>query len=95
MTIHLIISFVVKLERVAEFVARTNEVKVLPASVPGCKGVRIHQDAEQPNRLTFIEAWSSLAHHQAHVENVQRSGEWDRMIGFLTAAPMSSYYREL
>jgi quinol monooxygenase YgiN len=95
MTTHLIISFVVKADRIADFVARTNEVKVFLSSVPGCEGVRTFQDVEQPARFTFIEAWTSLAHHKTHVENMQRSGEWDKLVDYLAADPVSSYYREL
>jgi quinol monooxygenase YgiN len=95
MTTQLIISFVVKPERVADFVARTNDVKALLAATPGCEGVQIFQNAEQATHFTFIEAWTSLAHHQAHVENVHRTGEWDRLVAFLSADPVSSYNRAL
>jgi quinol monooxygenase YgiN len=95
MTVQLIISFVVKPARVAEFVARTKDVKVFLAGVPGCEAVRIFQDAEQPARFTFLEAWTSLAHHSAHFEHMKSSGEWDKLVDFLAADPVSSYYREL
>jgi quinol monooxygenase YgiN len=95
MTVQLIISFVVKSERVGDFVARTEAAKELLATVPGCEGVRIFQDAEHSARFTFLEAWTSLAHHSAHFENMKSTGEWDKLIEFLAADPVSSYCREL
>jgi quinol monooxygenase YgiN len=95
MTTQLIISFDVKPERLADFVARTKDVKVFLATVEGCEGVRIFQDAERPTRFTFLEGWTSLAHHAAHVDNMQRSGEWDKLVAFLSTDPVSNYYREL
>ena len=95
MSVQLIISFVVKPGRAGDFVARIEGVKEFLATVPGCEGVRIFQDAEQSTRFTFLEAWTSLAHHSAHFENMKSSGEWDKLVDFLTADPVSSYYREL
>lgn len=95
MTTYLIVSFVAKYERLADFHALLERVKVELPNVPGCQGLDVYQAAEHPTHFTLVEAWTSPAQHQAHVENMQRSGGWEILTGHLAADPVYSYFRRL
>jgi quinol monooxygenase YgiN len=95
MTTHLIVSFVAKQERVADFLALLRDVKTHLPEVAGCEAVSVFQDRDQPHRFTLIEAWRSPAHHRAHLENMQRSGSWERLVSQLAAEPIHSYFQSL
>lgn len=95
MATQLIVSFVVKPERVPEFLALLQNVKSSLPTVPGCEAVHMYQDEEKATRFVLVETWASRQHHQAHVESMQRLGHWDVLVSHLSADPAFSYHREL
>ena len=53
---------------------------------PGCIAHAVHRDAENPQRLVFVEKWSDLAALQAHFE-VPESIEFVGAVAALATEP--------
>jgi quinol monooxygenase YgiN len=47
---------------------------------PGCLAHNCHADAEDPNRIVFVEEWADMAAVKAHFA-VPESGEFVRALG--------------
>jgi quinol monooxygenase YgiN len=52
-------SVVVRDGRLAEAIALSQEHVTRSRAEPGCKAHAVHQDTENPNRLVFVEQWST------------------------------------
>jgi quinol monooxygenase YgiN len=52
---------------------------------PGCLAHAVHVDAENPNRLVFVEQWSDMAALKAHFK-VPESRAFADALGALAAA---------
>ena len=59
-------SVVTQADRLAEALALSREHVARSRSEPGCLAHAVHQDAENPRRLVFVEQWSDQAALAAH-----------------------------
>lgn len=55
---------------------------------PGCIAHNCHADAENPDRIVFVEEWADMAAVQTHFE-VPESGEFVRQLRALALDPPS------
>jgi quinol monooxygenase YgiN len=94
-SVHLIITFVVKRESVAAFRSILADVKATLPTVPGCNAVKIFNDSTHGHLFVLVERWDSEAAHRHHIDQVVSSGAWDRIASHLETTPVSSYYREM
>lgn len=53
---------------------------------PGCLSHAMHLDAEEPNRLVFVEEWTDLAALQRHLR-LPASQTFGRAIAEIASAP--------
>ena len=71
-------------------------IKIVMASEPACRGIRVHEDPRNPRRLMIIEKWDSeeiftglhmqMPHMQAFLEKAE---------GFLDGVADFSFWREI
>ena len=64
----------------AEALALGVERSARSRAEPGCIAHNCHVDAEDPNRIVFVEEWADLAAVKAHF-GVPASGEFVRNLG--------------
>lgn len=76
----------------AAALAQSHEHVARSRTEPGCIAHAVHQDAENPQRLVFVEEWSSMAALQQHFA-VPASRAFVRSLGALaTVAPAMTIY---
>ena len=75
-------SFVAREDRLTDALALSLEHVRRSRSEAGCISHAVHQDAENPARLVFIEEWSDQAALEAHFA-VPASREFVRLVGEL------------
>lgn len=95
MGVNLVISFKVREDKIASFNDLMKTVKASLPGVPGCRGVRIYRDVDNPLVFTLVETWDSAEAHAKHVQGLRDSGQWATIAQMLSADPVSSYYQEL
>lgn len=95
MGVNVVVNFKVRPARLDSFMDLMKTVKAGLPQVPGCKSVKIYQDANDPLAFTLVEAWDSKDTHARHVKGLQDSGQWAAIAEHLAAEPVSSYFQEL
>ena len=95
MSVHLIVSFVVRQQRLASFRTLLDGVKRDLPKVPGCVAVRVFNQSDRQHIFVVVEHWQSQEHHRAHLEHLVHSGGWEHISSHLEAAPVSTYYTEV
>ena len=68
----------------AEALALGVEHSARSRAEPGCIAHNCHVDAEDPNRIVFVEEWADLAAVKAHFA-VPASGEFAQRLGVMAA----------
>jgi quinol monooxygenase YgiN len=88
-------SVVVQDGRIAEALRISLEHVARSRAEPGCLAHAVHQDAENPRRLVFVEQWSDQAALAEHFK-VPASRQFVKALGQLAAQPpeMSIYAAE-
>ena len=79
-------SVLIREGRYEEALALSREHVARSRGEPGCVAHAVHQDAENPLRLVFVEQWSDMAALGAHFK-VPASGMFVKAIGALASAP--------
>ena len=79
-------SFIAKQGQLAQALAPSIEHVHRSRAEPGCISHAVHQDAENPQRLVFIEEWSDRAALAAHFA-LPASRAFAKAVGALAAAP--------
>jgi quinol monooxygenase YgiN len=95
MSVHVIITFVARAEKLRAFREILDDVKVQLPKVAGCEAVRVFRDSGNERVFTLLETWQSEAQHRAHLATVVNTGGWDHIAAHLESPPVSSYYLEL
>lgn len=95
MSVHLIISFRIRPERLAPFTELLEGVKASLPAVPGCTGVQVFQAVDDPLAFTLVEAWQNADLHGRHVQAMQESGQWAAVAQHLSADPVSAWFHPL
>lgn len=95
MGVNLVISFKVRANKLDSFLDLMKTVKAGLPQVPGCRSVKIYQDAADPLAFTLVEAWDTKEIHARHVQGLRDSGQWAAIAEHLSADPVSSYFQEL
>lgn len=91
MSVHLVINFNVRNEKLLSFKEIMSTVKENLPTVPGCLNIEILQHIENPLQFTLIEQWDSEKTHQRHVEGLVSSGKWNFIIDHLQESPITGY----
>ncbi|MEK8032790.1 antibiotic biosynthesis monooxygenase family protein [Ideonella sp. DXS29W] len=91
---YLFISFDARPEAARDFAALLDQVRQQLPNVPGCRGARVFAHAEMPQRFCVLEEWDSTASHQAHIDRVVASGEWEHIRAHLSVDPTSFYLHD-
>ena len=95
MSVSVIVQFNALPGSLASFQSIMETVKIDLPTIPGCRGVTVMQDLEDPCRFTLVEVWESQARHAAHVEGLIADGTWADIASHLAAQPSSGYLRTL
>jgi quinol monooxygenase YgiN len=91
---YLFISFEARPEATHDFATLLDQVRQELPSIPGCRGVRVFTHAEHAQRFSVLEEWDCAASHQAHINQVVASGEWERIRTHLSVDPTSFFLRD-
>jgi quinol monooxygenase YgiN len=81
-------SVVTHADRLAEALALSLEHVVRSRAEPGCLAHAVHQDAENPRRLVFVEQWSDQAALAEHFK-VPASRAFAKALAALATEPAS------
>lgn len=92
MNINVIVSFDVKMDKIAEFSKILENVKSDLPKVEGCVSVDIFKSSASPNKFTLVETWETKKSHQAHIDSLSKNGTWDIIASHLTKDPESDYF---
>lgn len=95
MSIHLLVTFTAKPDKVSAFSEILEQVKFDLPKKDGCQGVRILHKVGNHREFTLLETWKSEDFHKRHIEEVIESGGWEFILSHLTSEPVSSYYNEI
>jgi quinol monooxygenase YgiN len=82
-------------EKQVAFQAIMESVKTDLPKVPGCLGVSVMQDLEDPCRFTLVETWESSDKHKTHIANLIANGTWAGIESHLDGQPVLGYFRQL
>lgn len=88
---YLIIRFDVDETRLPEFLDIMTNINELMASEEGFLSASVYRDADDPLSYTLIEAWATRALHREHFDRIVENGDWENILGMLTAEPEMSY----
>lgn len=80
------VSFVAKQGQLADALAPSIEHVHRSRTEPGCISHAVHQDAENPQRLVFVEEWVDRAALAAHFA-LPESRAFAKAVAALVAAP--------
>ncbi len=81
-------SVVAKAESLAQALELSQAHVARSRAEPGCIAHGVHQDAEQPLRLVFVEQWADRAALQAHFA-LPESRAFAKALAALASAPPS------
>jgi quinol monooxygenase YgiN len=95
MSVHVIVTFLVKPDKLASFRALLEGVKRELPTAPGCIAVRIFNGSGEERVFVLVEHWESTDQHRAQLERIVSGGGWEHILSHLEIAPISNYYREL
>lgn len=95
MGVNLIISFKIRPEKLESFTGIMKTVKATLPSVPGCQGVKVYRNPNDPLLFTLVETWDSKEMHGKHIQGLKDSGQWDVIVQHFSADPVGNYYEEL
>ena len=79
-------SVIVQPGRLEEALALSLEHVLRSRAEPGCITHGVHQDAENPQRLVFVEEWADAAALQVHFR-VPASRQFGKALGALAVEP--------
>lgn len=95
LSVSVIIHFEVLPPSLSVFQRIMETVKVDLPAIPGCRGVTVMQDLEDPCRFTLVEIWESQTRHAAHLEGLVANGTWAGIASHLHGTPNTRYLRAL
>lgn len=95
MPVSVVVQFQALAENLPAFQTIMETVRVDLPKVPGCGGVSVLQDADNPCRFTLIETWQSRDRHSAHIESLVADGTWASIASHLDGPPSSGYFNAL
>lgn len=95
MSVYLVVQFKSLAEKQIAFQAIMESVKTSLPQVPGCLGVSVMQDIEDPCRFTLVETWESQDRQKAHIKNLIANGAWAHIESHLDKQPDSGYFRQM
>lgn len=95
MSVNVIVQFNALTEKLPAFQAIMETVKADLPKIPGCQGVSIMQDFDNPCQFTLVETWESRERHSAHVQSLIADGTWAGIASHLDTQPSSGYFRTL
>lgn len=88
---YLIIRFDADETRLPEFLDIMTNINELMASEEGFLSASVYRDADDSLSFTLIEAWATRALHREHFDRIVENGDWENILGMLTAEPEMSY----
>lgn len=95
MSVNVVVLFKVLPERQTAFQTIMEQVKSDLPKVPGCLGVSVMQNIDDPRRFTLVETWESQDKHQAHIEKLIADGTWAGIESHLDDEPGSGYFHQM
>lgn len=95
MSVIVIVQFKALAEKQAAFQAIMETVKTDLPKVPGCLGVSVMNDIDDPRRFTLVETWESQDRHKAHIESLIADGSWTGIESHLDDQPSSGYFHQM
>ncbi len=95
MSVQVVVQFKALAEKQAAFEAIMESVKADLPKVPGCLGVSVMQDIDDPCRFTLVETWESQDRHKAHIGKLIADGTWAGIESHLDDQPGSGYFRQV
>ena len=90
-SVHLVIRFEVKEDRLSDFMPIMQNVERDMASEAGFESARVLRDVDDPRVFTLIEKWSTRAHHEEHFDKIVASGDWASILAMQQKDPLMSY----
>lgn len=81
-------------ELVADFRTQIPEALKETRKFPGFVDISIRHNADESNRVIFIEEWVSRADHEAYLAFRARSGILDKMAAMLSEPPRTEYWEQ-
>jgi quinol monooxygenase YgiN len=87
-----IVSFVTKPDRLDSFRKLLQGVKDDLPNVPGCAGVQVFNDVNDPCAFTLIETWTTAESHKEHISRMLLSGAWGQVVSHLAKEPVTGFY---
>ena len=68
--------------------------KLLPETrkYPGCQGVEVFQNQDDPDNLILVERWDSREHYQAYLDWRIETGVLDTLLSMLSQEPGIHYF---
>lgn len=91
-TIIVTLELALKPEVVEGFCQQVPETLEETKVFPGFVGISIRCNAEEPNRVIFIEEWETRAAYEAYVAFRTESGMLDQMEAMLTEPPKTAFW---
>ncbi len=95
MSVNVVVLFKALAEKQAAFQAIMESVKTDLPKVPGCLGVSVMQDLEDPCRFTLVETWENSDKHKSHIANLIADGTWACIESHLDEQPVTGYFRQM
>lgn len=89
--VFLMIRFNVAEPSVPEFLEIMTNINDLMASEEGFMSATVYRDNDDPLSFTLIETWKTRALHREHYDRIVENGDWENILGMLTAEPDMSY----
>ena len=91
-TVIVTLELALKPELVEDFCEQIPEALKETRAFPGFVDISIRHNADDPNRVIFIEEWASRADHEAYVAFRTQSGVMDQMAAMLTSPLRTEYW---
>lgn len=95
MSISVLVEFEVNPAVREEFIAYLKDLLLETRNYEGCLGVSFHADQGRPNHLIDFLRWESMEHFERYTAWRQETGVSDRLMSYLSAAPIRHLYDEI
>lgn len=92
---HLIIRFNVAEDRRDDFLGVMTNLNTSMAGEAGFIDAVVYRNDDNPLIFTLVEGWETRAHHEAHFQRINASGDWADVVAMLTNYPSMSYNETL
>ena len=92
MTVIVLLEFRVKLEAIEGMKAMMKEVLPDTRSYPGCQGVDVGSDPDNPGSFVFCERWASREHYEKYLACRTATGMMDEFGSKLAGAPSVRHF---